>query len=488
MSYNMTLDYPYQERIRKWVADMEKNVPLYQPSLESGRHAKRGGIAPEGAEVRNKEVNPYSQFSHYYKETPKSYKSSGNEGYKYFNQNELNNINKMNMATINYDKNSYNNSRKPIERDQVEIYDSIFEAFKDDFDATQLKGAGMKQLNPKEKVMANLIIRTSKKLEGGISKETFKKALKISAPVARKVAATGVKVGLPLVSGAVAQSLGIPAPVAVIATKIAADALAKKIGGLRPLKSVLKPVQTIKPLKGGMTKAQKEKIAKNVIKTFGAVALTGAVKYILPKVIKYVGEKYGVSPELANEIFGIARFLVEATVSHNISGGCDCVDDCDCDVGYIGKGFSYKDTSLGQRDKALHDMLSNVVKKHLSGGKLDTAKFKSAALKLGKAGAPIIAKQAIPLATKAIGDSLGLPPTTTQIVGKILGEVVSQQLKTGKGKKSIKKDIGKYKGGAKPTLQSKQKARAALVKKVMMENNLNLPQASKYIKENNLQY
>lgn len=46
-----------------------------------------------------------------------------------------------------------------------------------------------------------------------------------------------------------------------------------------------------------------------------------------------------------------------------------------------------------------------------------------------------------------------------------------------------KRGYGKLEGGS-----SKRERRAQLVKKIMKEKGLNLPQASKYIKENNLQY
>jgi hypothetical protein len=404
----------------------------------------------------------------------------------------------MKLAHVNYDKNKYDNSNKPIKRDDVKIYDSIFEAVDDKFDKSQLKGYGIKDLSPAEKSVLNLIIRTSKKMEGGkLSKESFKKALKVSAPIAKKVGATGVRVGLPLVSGMVAQSLGIPAPLAVGLTSIAADAIAKKIGGFK----VINPASKVslisehapKKKRGGkMTKAQKDKLAKNLVKTFGAVALAGATKYILPKVVDHLGSKYGVTPELAREIFGLARFLVEATVSATVSGGACSPCDND-DVGLL---CTVKGSGLSEQDKALHDALSKAVQKHLKGGKLDASKFKREAIKMGKKalplakkGAPLIAKAGVPLATKAIGEQLGLPPSVSNVVGKVLGDIASDELKKlGKGRRLIKKDIAQYKGGAKPAGQSRQQARAQKVREIMEKEGLSLPKASKYIKENNIEY
>jgi hypothetical protein len=506
VGYNLSFDYDYLNKIRKQVMEMEKKNPYWEPKFESEKRQMRGrGFPPVGAERRTVDIMPYAKYNVFYEQVPKGYKSSGNDGYNYYHQNELDNINKMKMPTINYEKNNYNNANKPIAKDKIKINESIFKAVDNDFDKDLLKGYGMKDITPQEKAMVNLIVRTGKKLEGGISKASFKKALKISAPIARKIASTGVQIGLPIVGSLASEALGIPPPVGYALGKVTAKALSKKIGGFRAIHPVKKVSLLDNPkLKGGkMTKAQKEKLAKNLIKTFGAVALAGATKLILPKVLKYLESNYGITPELAREVFGLARFFVGAVVEANVSGGgCGEDGDDDCDVGYIGKG--YKDTVLGQRDKELHDKLSKLVSKHLKGGKLSVASFKKEALKLGKKGAPVLAKHAIPLATKAIGDSLGLPPNTTKVVGKVLGDVVSQHLKGLGEKKAIKADIGKYKGGAKkvaklppkrPVLapaksggKSRLKDRSVLVKKIMQEKGLSLPQASKYIKENNLSY
>jgi hypothetical protein len=494
--YNLAYDYAYLNRIKKKILEDEKNYPYWEPKTESEKRSMVGrGNPPVGAEKRNVGFNNYSKFNTFYERTPKAYKSSGNEGYYYYHQNELDNINKMKMPQINYEKRDYDNANKKMSKDDLEIYDSIFEAVDNDFDMDQLKGYGRKNLSPHEKTVLNLILRNArnvKKLEGGISKKSFKKALKVSVPIARKVAATGVRIGLPAIAAVAAPELGIPPPVAAAITNVAAKELAKKIGGFKALNPVSKVSLLDKKVGGEMSREQKEKIAKNVIKTFGAVALAGATKYILPKVVKYLGDKYGVSPELARELFGVARFLIEATVSHNIRGaGCKDDDSDDgSDVGYI---CNMKGSGLKDQEKYVYDVLNKSLQKHMKGGKFDISNFKEEAfkksLKFGKKAAPVIAKASVPIVTKAIGDQLGLPPTVSKTVGKVLGDLASKAL-SGKGKdkgkervKIVKRDVGVYKGG-----QSKQKNRAALVKKIMQEKGMSLPQASKHIKENNIPY
>lgn len=508
LGYNLSYDYDYLNRIRKQVMDMEKANPYWEPKTESEKRQMTGrGYPPVGAERRTVGFNNYSTFNNYYKETPKAYKSSGNDGYYYFHQNELDNLNKMNMPKINYEKNDYDNANKPIKRSDVKINEGIFEMADNKFNKDQLKGYGMKDLSPQEKAMVNLIVRTGKKakqLEGGISKESFKKALKVSAPIAKKIASTGVKIGLPLVSGVAGEALGIPAPVGAMLGKVVAKEISKKIGGFRainPIKqnSLLKTAKPIRPKKGGkLTKAQKEKIAKGLIGTFGAVAISGATKYILPKVVKYLESQYGITPDVARELFGLARFLVGAVVEHNVGGAGSSSGECESDdegdgVGCLSevKGKGYKDTVLGKRDKALHDRIVKALKGQgiMKGGSIKSFSKEAlkTALKVGKKGAPIVAKKGIPLIVKAVGDSLDLPQPATKLVGEVLGEIASKAI-SGKGKARVKKDIGEYKGGAKSSGKSRQKDRAQKVREIMKSQKLSLPQASKYIKENNISY
>jgi hypothetical protein len=425
----------------------------------------------------------------------------------------------MNRASINYDKNDYENANKPIKKDDIQIYDSIFEAFKNDFDMSLLKGYGKQNLSPAEKSFLNLILRTgraSKKMEGGISKKSFYKAIRVSAPIAKKIAATTVKVGLPAVAALVAPELGIPPPLAVGITKIAANKLAEKIGGI---KNIFKPVKMTK-MEGGITDEKKKKIAKDLIKTFGATALAAGTAYTLKKVHEYLDEKYGVdSKELIGAIFELARILITETVRHNVSTGAGCCNDDD-NVGHLavtGSGYKdtvlgkrdrqlhdtlakalsphgsgYKDTVLGKRDRQLHDALVKVLQEHhMSGGKFDAKSFSKKALekslKVGSKIAPIVAKKGIPLVTKEVGETLGLPAPVTKVIGQTLGELASKKL-SGKGQKRINDDIAEYKGGAKPSGRSRQKDRAAKVREIMRERGVSLPEASKIIKSENISY
>jgi hypothetical protein len=96
-------------------------------------------------------------------------------------------------------------------------------------------------------------------------------------------------------------------------------------------------------------------------------------------------------------------------------------------------------------------------------------------------------KVGLPAATAALGSQLGIPPAISGIVGKIAGDVISKEV-FGKG---VSDDVIEFKGGVCVSGSSKdtpQKRRARLVKKVMVDRNVKLPEASRIIKEENLPY
>lgn len=120
--------------------------------------------------------------------------------------------------------------------------------------------------------------------------------------------------------------------------------------------------------------------------------------------------------------------------------------------------------------------------REMDGGKINLGKLK----KKAKQYKPYISAgldAGIPAGVGALGTLLGPEATIpSAIAGQVLREGLRQQ--TGWGRNC--KDVGVYKGGAKPKVSSGRNKRNEIVKKVMREKGLSLPQASRYVKENNL--
>lgn len=503
--YNLAFDYKYSNDIKDKVFDMERKHPYWQPQLYNPSQGLMGGTSVATGR-RSVGFNDYSKFNTFYQQTSKSYKSSGNDGYNYYHDNELNKINKSKMPYINYESNKFNNSNKPISDEDLEIFDSIKKNVKRNFNKGQLRGGKFK-LNKTERLLHDIIVDAAKKsdsdMEGGISTKSFKKALKASAPVGRKIAATGVRVGLPLVSGAVAQSLGVPIPVAVGLSKIGADILAKKIeGGFKVMNpkdsqsliadAVVRAANMSK--RGGQNgvkevdKSKYEKaldISKQLIKKVAKeLAIAGArysMKYILPMVAKEVAVRVGIDQKLAMELAQIAGNI--------IAGERPSMDS----EGYIEVGKKPKGAGrniLTREEKLLHDEIVKAARKTMKGGccgnqyegGIDTKMFKKALKKsepFVRQAAAHGVKVGLPLVAKEVGKTLGVPPVISGALGKAAGDVLSKHIsKSGKG-------IGEYTGGGN---MSAPKRRSMLVKKIMKEQNLSLPQASRYIKNNNIKY
>ena len=96
-----------------------------------------------------------------------------------------------------------------------------------------------------------------------------------------------------------------------------------------------------------------------------------------------------------------------------------------------------------------------------------------------------------------VGGLLGsvVEPGAGTVVGTLAGQLAHEGIKqtTGYGRKS--KDVGVYKGGAKAKPKAKPRAKAnsggrnrrnEIVKRIMREKGMSLPQASSYVKQNNL--
>ena len=85
---------------------------------------------------------------------------------------------------------------------------------------------------------------------------------------------------------------------------------------------------------------------------------------------------------------------------------------------------------------------------------------------------------ALPTATTALTTATGNPVIASAITGAARKEVKNQ---TGMG-------VGKYKKAAQPKSNDKRARRGQLISHIMKTEGLTLAQASRYIKENNIEY
>ena len=123
-----------------------------------------------------------------------------------------------------------------------------------------------------------------------------------------------------------------------------------------------------------------------------------------------------------------------------------------------------------------------------SGGKINLSKLKKKMKPYVSAGLDAV--------VPGVGGLLGsvVEPGAGTVVGTLAGQLAREGIcqQTGYGRN---RDVGVYKGGAKARAKPKPKPKAnsggrkrrnEIVKKVMKEKGLSLPQASRYVKQNNL--
>jgi hypothetical protein len=143
-------------------------------------------------------------------------------------------------------------------------------------------------------------------------------------------------------------------------------------------------------------------------------------------------------------------------------------------------------------EKAIREQLMKAIelsqnKEHMRGGSIDSDSLKDALKKTSKIGrriAPTIVKTALPPAAAAVAQALGLPAPAGLLLGKIASDIlVNDVIK----KKSKKKSggVGVYSGGKN---SNNVRNRSLLIKKIMASKGMSLPEASRYIKSNNLKY
>ena len=141
----------------------------------------------------------------------------------------------------------------------------------------------------------------------------------------------------------------------------------------------------------------------------------------------------------------------------------------------------------------------------LSGGAIDFKKIKRVAIPILKLAASRGLDVGLPALGASVSTFLGGNPLVGAFVGKLGRDILKQQ--TGLGRKLNRTtDVAEYKGGshykkkapqkkapqkgtghkAKPKVSGGRNKRNEIVKKIMKEKNLSLPQASKYVKEHGL--
>lgn len=129
--------------------------------------------------------------------------------------------------------------------------------------------------------------------------------------------------------------------------------------------------------------------------------------------------------------------------------------------------------------------------KGMSGGAINWDKVKKVATPILKKAISKGLDVGAPALGAAVGTAIGGPGGASigGMVGKLGRELIKET--TGYGRKPKQsKDVGVYHGGAKPKAKPKAQGgrnkRNEIVKKVMREKGMSLPQASKYVKEHNL--
>jgi hypothetical protein len=351
---------------RQRIIDMERNSSsFWQPqinmdrsiSLRGGSFKLQPGVGFSNANVTGGPSSvgfqEHGQYSDFYEKIPKTYKSSGNQGYKYYNSEELREINNQEFPYLNFtgnkinnnnlkygekpkifksildvveDTNDYSQLKKPENKprgnksrinmkqsisnfkntpsrlEDKEVIDKIVSSFRQNQSSKALKGGKINQsafkrairkvlpknfnisslisnstfeklgrqaaeklqlpqnvgsqlgklmsdifdkkvrsgnlknkisLDSKDKNVLEAIMKTAEdSKEGGkVNPKIFKKALKTGLKVGKVVGPPALKIGLPVLAGALGSTLGIPAPVSITLAKIASDVLAKQISG-----------------------------------------------------------------------------------------------------------------------------------------------------------------------------------------------------------------------------------------------------------------
>lgn len=92
-----------------------------------------------------------------------------------------------------------------------------------------------------------------------------------------------------------------------------------------------------------------------------------------------------------------------------------------------------------------------------------------------------LGRELLPVAFEAVGAEFGVPPVVSGVVGKVITDRLLSEKNT--GVKGGKRGRPKKSKSAVATKAKKSGDRGAIVKRVMKEKGLNLPQASKYVKE-----
>jgi hypothetical protein len=95
-----------------------------------------------------------------------------------------------------------------------------------------------------------------------------------------------------------------------------------------------------------------------------------------------------------------------------------------------------------------------------------------------------LGRELLPVAFEAVGAEMGVPPVVSGVVGRVVADRLLSEKNT--GVRGGKRGRPKKSKSAVATKAKKSGDRGAIVKKIMKEKGLNLPQASKYVKDHGL--
>lgn len=135
--------------------------------------------------------------------------------------------------------------------------------------------------------------------------------------------------------------------------------------------------------------------------------------------------------------------------------------------------------------RAVTRAAANQINEQVIGSGFGSFMKKAASNKIVKGLAKTAIKQAVPVVTTAISARTGLPPTISNAITKAAANAATNQIGSGL--------VGVYNKGGKRTRKKagpndKRSRRGALVSQLMRENGMTLAQASRYIRDNNIQY
>lgn len=504
---------------RAKIMDMEKNSSsFWQPQLvlhKSGGKAQvvlNAGMLPSVSGYYPIGVDNLAEYNNLYQKVPKGYKSSGNEGYYYYHSDELEKLNAMNMATMNFTKNNLKNAERGFSG-KPQVYKSILDVLEDNTDYSQLKQpVHSNRVNTKSRIGKiikfsedkntpvslddkDIIDRittsfnasqSNKALKGGkINQASFKRAFKKALPAAKLISTVGLKIALPEIGKAAASALDLPPSTGNILGKLVAEILGKAINSKSKsapqmtereklmLEEIIKSAKTqeLPEVEGGkISKSDVVKASKKSLKIAKKIAPT-AVKIGLPVTTGVLAQSLGIPAPVGSVLGALAAQALTSKAKGGVSE-------------YKG-GRKPSKERVKKYDQRLFDNLISVARQDgvLKGGGIEHDVFMWFLKGLWEE----LKESPVNLFRTITG--LGVDLSKELGVSKKLAtEMITMAKKLSKVKKPESSKV--MNAGKKKVYSSDtpQKRRAALVKKVMADKGLSMIAASSFIKKEGMKY